>query len=60
MLELKKLREDAGLSQNQLAKMCGKVRQTIGMIESGQNKPSIELAKKFGEIFGVEWKNFFE
>lgn len=25
MVDLKKLREDAGISQNKLAKMCGKV-----------------------------------
>lgn len=59
MVNLKKLREDAGISQNKLAKMCGKVRQTIGAIETGQNKPSVPLAKKLGEIFGIDWTDFF-
>lgn len=59
MVELKKLREDAGISQNELAKMCGVVRQTIGAVETGQNRPSVLLAKQFGIIFGVDWTMFF-
>lgn len=39
MPDLKQLRENAGLSQGQLAKICGKVRQTIVEIEAGRNHP---------------------
>ena len=60
MLNLKELRIAKGLTQEQLANECGVQRTTITMIELGENKPSVELAKKLGEIFGIDWKGFFE
>ena len=60
VVDLKKLREEACISQEKLASMCDRVRQTIGEIEAGRNKPSIELAKKLGEIFNIPWTAFFE
>ena len=49
-----------GLTQEQLAKECDVQRTTITMIEIGENKPSVELAKKLGKIFEVAWSDFFE
>ena len=49
-----------GLTQEQLASECGVQRTTISMIEIGENKPSVELAKKLGKIFEVAWSDFFE
>lgn len=49
-----------GLTQEQLASECGVQRTTITMIEIGENKPSVELAKKLGKIFEVAWSDFFE
>lgn len=60
MIDLKKLRTERGLTQEQLANESGVQRTTITMIELGENKPSIELAKKLGEIFNVPWYDFFE
>ena len=60
LLNLKELRTDKGYTQEELASKCDILRTTISMIESGVNKPSVELAKKFGEIFNVDWKGFFE
>lgn len=48
------------MTQEQLANECGVQRTTITMIELGENKPSIELAKKLGTIFDVAWSDFFE
>lgn len=59
MVNLQKIRTDFGLTQEELAKRCGVVRQTIGEIERGQNKPSVELAKKLGQILNVDWTEFF-
>lgn len=59
MVNLKAMREEAGISQTKLAKMCGKVRQTIGEIEAGRNKPSVKLAKKLGQIFNFDWREFY-
>ena len=60
MLNIKELRTARGLTQEQLASECGVQRTTITMIELGENKPSVELAKKLGVIFEVDWKGFFE
>ena len=60
MINLKELRTAKGLTQEQLAKECEVQRTTITMIELGENKPSVELAKKLGVIFEVDWKGFFE
>ena len=60
MLNVKELRTAKGITQEQLAKECEVQRTTITMIEIGENKPSVELAKKLGVIFEVDWKGFFE
>ena len=60
MIDLKKLRTEKGLTQEQLANESGVQRTTITMIELGENKPSIELAKKLGAIFEIAWSDFFE
>lgn len=60
LLNLKELRTEKGYTQEELASKCDILRTTISMIESGINKPSVDLAKKFGEIFNVDWKGFFE
>ena len=60
MIDLKELRTAKGMTQEQLAKECEVQRTTITMIEIGENKPSVELAKKPGVIFEVDWKGFFE
>ena len=60
MIDLKELRTAKGMTQEQLAKECEVQRTTITMIEIGENKPSVELAKNLGVIFEVDWKGFFE
>lgn len=60
LLNLKELRTEKGYTQEELASKCGVLRSTISMVETDVNKPSVELAKKFGEIFDVDWKGFFE
>lgn len=60
MLNIKELRTAKGLTQEQLASECGVQRTTITMVELGENKPSVDLAKKLGAIFEVAWSDFFE
>lgn len=60
MIDLKKLRTEKGLTQEQLANECEVQRTTITMIELGENRPSVDLAKKLGAIFEIDWKGFFE
>lgn len=59
---LKKIRNEKGISQSKLADMVGVSRNTISSIETGQFNPTAKLAlilcialdKKFEEIFYFE------
>lgn len=61
---IKEARQQAGLSQEALAKLVGVSRNTISSIETGQFNPTAKLAlilcialdKKFEEIFYFENK----
>lgn len=59
MINLKKAREDKGLSQTALAEAVGVIRQTISNIECGINRPSPELAIKIGDVLEIDWTQFF-
>lgn len=59
MIDLKKVRQDNGLTQTALAEAAGVVRQTISNIECGINAPSVDLAKKLAEILELNWTDFF-
>lgn len=50
---LKQLREASGLSQTALAKKIGVGQSTIGMWESGKNKPEFANLEKLAQIFNV-------
>ena len=58
-MDLKKARQDKGLTQQQLADKLGITRQTISHIECGRIKPSINNAKAIANVLGFEWSNFF-
>lgn len=60
MIDLKKLRTEKGFTQENLADECGVLRTTISMIETGENKPSVPLAQKLGQVLDVDWKGFYE
>ena len=46
-------RADKGLTRKALADKVGVNPQTIGFLERGDYKPSLELALKLAEVFGV-------
>lgn len=53
------LRAEKGISRQELADKVGVNYQTIGFIERGDYSPSLELAFKFAEVFGVELTDVF-
>ena len=59
MINLKKLREGAEMTQEALARETGVIRQTISNIECGVSKPSVELAKKTASVLKFYWPEFF-
>ena len=46
-------RAEAGMTRKALADKVGVNPQTIGFLERGDYKPSLELAMRVAEVFGV-------
>lgn len=57
---IRELRTARGLSQGALADEVGATRQTINAIEQEKYAPSLELAFRIAEAFGVEFENVWE
>lgn len=58
---IRKLRFFAGeMTQQQLAEKAGASRQTIIAIEAGKYSPSLELAFRIAEAFGVKIGEVFD
>ena len=53
------LRAEHGLSRQQLADAVDVNYQTIGYLERGDYNPSLELAFRLGEVFGVPVEAIF-
>ncbi|MDE5423329.1 helix-turn-helix domain-containing protein [Ancylomarina sp. DW003] len=51
--KITELRKQKGWSQNDLAKAIEASRDIIGKYERGENAPSLEMAQKLAEAFGV-------
>ena len=56
---LRELREERGLTQEELAKTLGVTRQTIIAIEKGRYDPSLRLAFKMARFFNVRIEDIF-
>ena len=58
-INLKMMRVELDLSQEELAKMVGVTRQTIGMIESGNYNPTLNLCLEICWITGKTLDELF-
>lgn len=52
-MRLKELREEAGMTQKQLAEKIGNVQRNISNWESGKSQPDLDTVVKLAEIFSV-------
>ena len=50
---IKQLRNEAGMTQAQLAEASGIRQSTISMIETGVNTPNVKTADKIARALGV-------
>ncbi|MEO6117247.1 MAG: helix-turn-helix transcriptional regulator [Pseudolysinimonas sp.] len=57
--EIRRMREQAGLSQGALAAVLGVSRQTINAIETGKYDPSLTLAVRLARHFGSTVEEVF-
>lgn len=56
---LKILRQEKGLTQQELANIVNTTRSNISGIERGTSSPSVSLAKRMASVFSVNWTIFF-
>ncbi|MEE3473450.1 MAG: helix-turn-helix transcriptional regulator [Butyrivibrio hungatei] len=56
---IKELRKNRKLRQEDLAEKLGVTRQTIIAIENNKYDPTLELAMKISEFFGVSVNDIF-
>jgi len=57
---IRDLRSGAGLSQQALADKTGVRQNLISLLETGRQKPNLDLAIKLGQILKAPFKNFME
>lgn len=57
--KIKEIRKNLGITQEQLAKECGVVRQTINCIENDKYDPTLELAFKLSKTLKVKVDELF-
>ena len=53
------LRAERGMSRIDLARAIGVNHQTVGYLERGDYSPSLELALRLGEVFGLPVEAIF-
>lgn len=56
---VRELRQEKGLSQEQLAQLCGLHRNYIGGIERGERNPSLLNIGRIAQALGVEIAELF-
>lgn len=56
---IKRYRNEKGLSQQALADQVGVRRETIIRLERGEYNPSLELAYDISSVFGVKIEDIF-
>lgn len=56
---IKQLRKDAGLRQEDMAAQLGVSRQTIIAIENDKYNPTLELAMKIAKLLGLSVEDIF-
>ena len=56
---IEEIRNERGIRQDELAKQMGVSRQTISSLENGRYNPSILLAHKIAQFFGMSIEDVF-
>ena len=56
---IEEIRKERGIRQEDFAKLIGVSRQTISSLETGRYNPSIFLAHKIAQFFGMTIEEVF-
>ena len=60
MKNLKEIRKQKGLTQQQLAKSSGVNQSQIARYESGKRLPRPKIAQRLGKVLEFDWKEIYE
>lgn len=60
MVDVKGIRKEKGIFQCDLAAAAGVSTQYMWMIENGERKPSVKVAKRIAAVLGIDWTEFFK
>jgi putative transcriptional regulator len=58
--QIRDLRGQTGMTQQDLADRIGVTRQTVNAIEGDKYSPSLETAFRIAEVFGVRLEEVFQ
>ncbi|MFP5471838.1 MAG: helix-turn-helix domain-containing protein [Bacteroidia bacterium] len=58
--KIKSLRKDKGMSQAELANVCGKDRQSLERVENGRINPTIHYLKTIAEGLEINLKDLID
>lgn len=56
---IKTMRKAKGLTQKNLADICGITRQSIYFIERGERRPSVRVAQRIADVLEFDWTEFY-
>lgn len=56
---LRRLRRDSGLTQEELADLAGLNRNYVGMIEREENAPTVDALEQLSDALNVDPVSFF-
>lgn len=59
MIDLRRIRQERGLTLKQLSDMVGLHYSYICMIEQQKRTPSVSAAKRIAKVLGFDWTRFF-
>ena len=57
---LKEIRMESGKTQEEVADEAGITRGAYCNIETGERRPSVDVAKRIAGVLGFDWTRFFE
>ena len=57
---LKELRTEKNLTRLKLGEIAGVSEQYVYLIEIGERRPSVAVAKKIAAVLDFDWTRFFE
>ena len=59
-MKLDEMRKEKNMTQAELAKRIGVAQNTISQVETGERRPSVELAKRIAGVLDFDWTRFYE